>query len=238
MKKEDIENAVNGISDRHIKEACDYKKSGIKWKIAASAAAVFAVVIAAVIVIIGTSPKTAAPDTGLSAPESGTDIINVNKDDLMVAVADMDIQIEWYDPENLTDETIESFEDRVGVSYSELTARFPEGYKIKYLWSYLSRWDENGVRHEEYTPFDYRFELAAPSGGSVIMAVCGVGEPLRDCIIRGENDIPSEINGVEMYIYKTLDQYYVLFESGGIYYDIVAKVSSEEELAGFIKSIM
>ncbi len=237
MKKEDIENAVSGISDGHIKEACEYRKSGTKWKIAASAAAVFAVVIGAVIAIIGTSPKTATPDTGLSASESGTDIINVNKDDLMVATADMDIQIEWYDTDNLTTETIESFEERVGVSYSDFTAKFPEGYKINYLWSYLSRWDENGVRHEEYTPFDYRFELAPPSGGNMIVAVCGVREPLRDCIIRGENDIPSKINGVEMYIYKTLDEYYVFFESGGIYYDIVAKASIEE-LADFIKSVM
>ncbi len=246
MNKEKISEAVGAISDRHIGEAAEYnaKRNMGKFIAIASSAAVVAIVFA-VTALLGNSQSqpllsetdSAKPPVASTAEPSQNDI-HINRDDLMMAVADMDIQIEWYDVNALGSEVSDSFEGRVGVSYEDFVARLPEGYSVTDLWSYLTRWDENGVRHEEYSPYDYRLHITTPSEGTVSMAVCGVAKPLRDCIIKCDNDVPSYIKGIEMYIYGFGSEYYVFFESGGIWYDIEAETESEEELIGLIEALI
>lgn len=246
MNKEKISEAVGNISDRHVSEAAEYKakrKTG-KFIAIASSAAVVAIVFA-VTALLGNShsqPPLSETDTPkppvASTAEPSQNDIHINRDDLMMAVADMDIQIEHYDVNALSEEVRDGFESRVGVSYDEFVSRLPEGYTAENLWSYLTRWRENGERQEEYTPFDYRLFISTPSEGTVNMAVCGAAQPLRDCIIKCDNDVPSYIKGVEMYIYGFGSEYYVFFESGGIWYDMEVETESEDELIRLIEALI
>ncbi len=244
MNREKISQALGGISDEYIAEAASCKgKNKLKMLMAlVSSAAVIALVLTAVMLSRGEG-QSALSSSDIPRPsvvsnsDSTQNEININRDDLMMAVADMDIQIERYDINALSEEVLKSFEDRVCESYAEFVSRLPEGYTVEYLWSYLTRWRENGHRQEEYTPFDYRLFINTPSEGTVSMAVCGKSEPLRDCIIKCDNDMPSYIKGAEMYIYGFGSKYYVFFESGGIWYDIEAETEREEELVELIEAL-
>lgn len=231
MKKEIISEALNDISENYIAEAAEYRKKSIIKIAAAVSAAVLALVVGVIIIAgRGNEPKM------LSQSDSSYGIC-INTDDISMAMADMDIQIEWYEIENISDEVKQSFEDRVGESPEEFFSRLPENFTVTKLWSYLARHDENGVRHEEYRPYDYRMEIKSPAGGRIRLAVCCKDNPLRDCIIVCDNARPSYINDTELYIYKFGESYFTCFESGGKYYDIEGESISEEELVKLISSL-
>ncbi len=232
MNKKLISEALGEISDKHIKEAAEYKKSSrLKIAIAISAAAVVLIVGLVAVADRGKAPRK----LDLQMDESVS--IYINADDLMAMSPDMDIQIEQYDTDEISDEVKESFKDRVGVELEAFISRLPEGFEVESIWSYLSRYDENGIRHETYSPYDYRMQISAPTEGNIIIAVCGKGEPLRDCIITCDNAVPSTVNDTEMYIYKLGQSYYTCFKSGGIYYDIETENVSDEEFAAFIAAL-
>ncbi len=232
MNKKLISEALGEISDKHIKEAIAYKKSS-RLKTA------IAIIAAAVVLIVGlfvvADREKGAQKLDLQMDESVS--IYINTDDLMAMSPDMDIQIEWYDTDEISGEVKESFKDRVGVEPEAFISRLPEGFEVESFWSYLSRYNENGIRHETYSPYDYRMQIAAPTEGSITIAACGKGEPLRDCIIVCENAVPSMVNDTEMYIYKLGNSYYTCFESGGIYYDIETESVSDEEFAALIAAL-
>ncbi len=241
MKRSKISEAVGNISEKYIEEAAQYRPKSRRGIIAASAAAAAVLILAVTAALLPLSkqlnPAVSKSDTDTHYSAEAEDIIRINRDDLSMAVADMDIIIEWYDINDLSDEVKDSFENRVGMAWTDFAARIPEGYTAEKMWSYLSRWDENGVRREEYSPFDYRFDISNPSGGRINMAVCGVSEPLRDCIIKCSGASPSRIDGVKMYIYEVGGTYYTIFQGNGIWYDIEAQLSISE-LTEFIKALI
>lgn len=224
MKKEELFEIIGEADDKKIfaaeKIAFSTKKRRfpiIKWS---AVAACICVLLVSVSVAIG---ERQHPDDQIQL------IINEAK---IRAIADIDCQIIRFD--ELSKEESESFlkefEAATKTCYSAFTSKIPDTFVCESF--YLNKLRDFNTENE-YIPHDYVFEYACKNGGNVRIALCSVGYPLR-CVVYGYDfPLASDINGVQVYVYRIGGGFWVQFSKDGVNYDVEATNISAEKAGEF-----
>lgn len=199
----------------------------------------------------GNKPNT--PEVTDSLATEKTDSIYVNMENIHVnevdgsgdaeLACDIDCQYEAYKSkidgvlQLVDDEKNEEFLKNTGMSWSDFTAKLPNGFDLQDMCAlYVTDRPGSG----EYNIFhDYVLRLKdTQSDAGLTLAMSPVEKPLRDCYYLCDDPVYSEINGVKLAIIGDDYNYYTIFEYDGIWYDIETYSISLEDFVIFLNSII
>lgn len=261
MKKEDLFDILGDIDSQYIKEAHtkDERKGIHMWVKCGAVAACLAFLFVGVPLITQLFPATednipeidAEPlpnnskvedlqqsvDEATTPPEKADTLVVNEVENIMSA--DMDVQITSLDklPHDVWVSVQEEFEENVGISYEEFTNKIPNTFECNHFYTLSTPGYKDADLEEGYRLHDYVFEYCTENGGEVTIAICSFEEPLRDCFIVCDNPVPSEMNGVEVLIYRYQEHFMVQFSHGKINYDIGTNNITLSELEDLLLSI-
>lgn len=133
---------------------------------------------------------------------------------------DMDVKFENYTTNGITkfknEDMNKDFMKNLGVSYNEFRKMIPEFYSVNSFYATLA-----GNGSGKYVFHEYVMELNdCEYGGSIRLAFCRNGKPLRDYLYLCDDPMYSEINGEKLVISHWENTYATEFTHNGISYDI------------------
>lgn len=115
-----------------------------------------------------------------------------------------------------------NFQDYFGISYRDFTAKVPDNWTLKDIYT-----ENSPTGDGSYAPRDYILSYAASNGATMELHICPTGEPLRDCFM--DNPKLSTVAGTEVALFYSTDGGYATFCLDGVYYDVdVSGVTLEE----------
>ena len=254
MTNEKLYEAIGDISDKHIKEVKQVRKT--KQPVLIKRSAMVACLCLVVIGIFIASDMLNKPDA--PEPQQGvtpdtevfqsentlettqserTNPLVVNEAESIMS-ADMDVQFSYYNNLSATEwkTVLEEFETATGLDYDDFTAKISDTFVCK---SFYSVDVPANTTRSEYTTHDYVFEYQTESSGVATITICSVDEPLIDYFMMCDNPEQSEINGVsvEVYGYQNIS-FIAHFSYENVNYDIKTNDITLEELQALLKSII
>ncbi|MGM9619012.1 MAG: hypothetical protein ACI3W8_04170 [Oscillospiraceae bacterium] len=213
------------------------KRRHLRWVVGTACAAALALAVLTL--------PTGEPQSQPPADESASSSLTVNwhsaeTDGAMGALLyDMDLIIEEYSQtEAGWDAVMADFRSAAGIGCDELLARLEGTFSLSRFYTRSTRQSQEGP----YQVHDYCLRLTTKSGGSALLALSRLGEPLRDCLLLDEAPLVSRIGETELTIsgMKTESQtcYLTRFASGGVWYDVETENVTLAELQLLLEALL
>lgn len=228
MTKEKMYEAIGEISERHIKDAMEYRRNTkhifIKWALTAAC-------IVLAIFIVPMSKKTVT-----TTYESSLNVNHIN--DYQSYAADIDmISYRQLDKEGFAWIKNE-FASAIGIGYDEFIRRIPNEYGFLHFGFSRTAYSQSDGSLQT-VPHTYFFEYGTGTG-RVSIGLSSVGKPARCIVIPEENYKLSEIEGVPVLVlmYGNAGDLIAEFKYRNVNYYIDAKGISTEKLKELLCSII
>ena len=150
----------------------------------------------------------------------------------------MDMDVTYSDYTSMTQEeqaaAQEAFQNKLGISYEDFTARLPQGFSVEAFASLNARTSPEG----DYVPHDYILTLSAPSGGSFRLALSAGEAPLRDCLYLCDDPLVSRVGETELVVYQGENFYQTSFAQKDLYYDLEGEAVTQGELEDLLLALL
>ena len=230
MKEETLFALLSDIDEAHIAQAHGQKKTPRTWVKWAAVACLCLVAAAFAIPRLLGSP--AGPQLQPDAPN----VIQVNTVEGM-GMADILAKSTYYDKLSAPKQYAmrKQFKAATGLNYQDFTAKIPAFCTNLSFYSVDVPVDP---AIPQYVPHDYVFRYQGETGGMVTIALCGKEAPLRDVILICEDPLESQINGIPVIIYGTINDYFARFSWKNVYYDIQTRNFTIEQLEQLLEGIL
>ncbi len=235
MTGEALYEAIEQIDERYIEEAAAFRsrKTTVFHRMGWIAACLCLAAVGSVMLL---SRFTQTP------PDIGEEpYIIVNKLQTPPAMGDIDVKGEHYiinsqpvyESKEVWTAMKRDFKENIGETYDAFIARIPETMQTNL--TYYTFWARSSLPDGAYTLHDYIFDCSSEDS-HIRLAISHVGTPMR-CWLIGTNAKPSVVNGTEMTVSGSHDDYYVTFEKNGIYYDLEAHALTLSQLEELLLSL-
>lgn len=240
MTKEGMFLLLGEVNETYVAQAARPKGHG-------RLLAALAACAAAVLIVVGTASLWRSAPGGpqiipgaTSSQEEDDDVyLAINKvSPSMGGALTMDMDVTYSDYTNLSQEeqaaAQEDFQNKLGISYEDFTARLPQGFAVESVASLNTPTTPGG----DYAPHDYILTLSTPSGGSFRLALSAGEAPLRDCLYLCDDPLVSRVGETELVVYQGENFYQTSFSQGNLYYDLEGEAVTQGELEDLLCALL